>query len=98
MPVAPTNPVPTQRKLVLALLLVLVTLAVYNPVARNGFVKFDDDHYVTDNPRVQAGPRLDDNRLGIHLIRSGKLASANLAFVCSRFPTLSNSLPPAITT
>ncbi len=55
MPVAPTNPVPTQRKLVLALLLVLVTLAVYNPVARNGFVKFDDDHYVTDNPRVQAG-------------------------------------------
>jgi len=54
MPVAPTNPVPTQRKLVLALLLVLVTLAVYNPVARNGFVKFDDDHYVTDNPRVQA--------------------------------------------
>ncbi|HSZ62057.1 MAG TPA: tetratricopeptide repeat protein [Terriglobales bacterium] len=57
MPVAPTNPQPTQGKLVLALLLVLVTLAIYNPVARNGFVKFDDDRYVTDNPHVQAGLR-----------------------------------------
>ncbi|MGA2355418.1 MAG: hypothetical protein ABSG02_13055 [Terriglobales bacterium] len=57
MLVAPTNPHPTQRKLVLALLLVALTLAVYNPVARNGFLKYDDDHYVTDNPHVQAGLR-----------------------------------------
>ena len=57
MPVAPTNPQPTQRKLMFALLIVVLTLAVYNPVARNGFVRFDDDHYVTDNPHVQAGLR-----------------------------------------
>ena len=46
-----------QRKLVLGLLLVVVTLALYNPVSRNGFVNFDDDRYVTDNPQVQAGLR-----------------------------------------
>src|ERR1700723_246084 len=57
MPVAPTNPAPARHKLVFALLLVVVTLVVYNPAARNGFVKFDDDRYVTDNPHVQAGLR-----------------------------------------
>ena len=48
---------PGQRKLVLGLLLVVVTLALYNPVSRNGFVNFDDDRYVTDNLRVRAGIR-----------------------------------------
>ena len=48
---------PAQRKLVLSLLLVVVTLALYNPVSRNGFVNFDDDRYVTDNPQVRAGLR-----------------------------------------
>jgi len=46
-----------ERKLVLGLLLVVVTLALYNPVSRNGFVNFDDDRYVTDNPPVRAGIR-----------------------------------------
>ncbi len=44
-----------KRNLVLGLLLVLVTLAVYNPVSRNGFVGYDDEGYVTENPHVQAG-------------------------------------------
>ena len=48
---------PGQRKLVLGLLLVVVTLALYNPVSRNGFVNFDDDRYVTENPQVRAGIR-----------------------------------------
>jgi Flp pilus assembly protein TadD len=67
MPVAATKPAialqeaggifrsPAQRKLVLGLLLVVVALALYNPVSRNGFVNFDDDRYVTDNPQVRAG-------------------------------------------
>jgi protein O-mannosyl-transferase len=67
MPVAATKPAlavvetggifrsPAQQKLVLGLLLVVVTLALYNPVSRNGFVNFDDDRYVTDNPQVRAG-------------------------------------------
>jgi tetratricopeptide (TPR) repeat protein len=48
---------PAQYKLVLSLLLVVVMLALYNPVSRNGFVNFDDDRYVTQNPHVLAGLR-----------------------------------------
>lgn len=44
-----------QRRLVLGLLLVVVTLALYNPVSHNGFVNFDDDRYIIDNPQVRAG-------------------------------------------
>jgi protein O-mannosyl-transferase len=69
MPVAATKPAiapqqaegifrsPALYKLVLSLLLVVVTLALYNPVSRNGFVNFDDDRYVTENPQVLAGLR-----------------------------------------
>jgi tetratricopeptide (TPR) repeat protein len=46
-----------KSRLILSLLLVVVTLALYNPVSRNGFVNFDDDRYVTDNPMVRAGLR-----------------------------------------
>ena len=37
------------------LLLFLVTLAVYLPVLRNGFVNYDDGDYVTGNEMVQRG-------------------------------------------
>jgi protein O-mannosyl-transferase len=46
---------PGERTLMLGLLLVVFTLALYNPVSRNGFVNFDDDRYVTDNQQVRAG-------------------------------------------
>jgi tetratricopeptide (TPR) repeat protein len=35
--------------------LALVTLVVYLPVLYHDFVEYDDQQYVTDNPRVQAG-------------------------------------------
>ena len=35
--------------------LALVTLALYLPVMGHSFVDYDDQQYVTDNPRVQAG-------------------------------------------
>jgi len=46
---------PGKRNVVLGLLLVMVVLAVYNPVSRNGFVGYDDEGYVTDNRHVQSG-------------------------------------------
>src|SRR5579872_4145074 len=46
---------PEKRNLVLSLLLVLATLALYNPVSRHPFVNYDDDRYVTDNAHVRAG-------------------------------------------
>jgi tetratricopeptide (TPR) repeat protein len=47
----------SQRKqtVVVCLLLALATVAVYWPVARQGFINFDDPDYVSANPRVQAG-------------------------------------------
>ena len=43
------------RKLTLSLLLILATLALYNPVARAPFLNLDDDIYITQNPEVRAG-------------------------------------------
>ena len=41
--------------LLLCVLLALLTAAVYWPVAKLGFINFDDPDYVVGNPRVQAG-------------------------------------------
>jgi tetratricopeptide (TPR) repeat protein len=42
----------------IAVLLAVVTLALYLPVARFGFCVYDDSLYVTDNPTVQNGVTL----------------------------------------
>ena len=39
--------------------LAAVTLAAFEPIGNNGFVDFDDDKYVTDNPWVQMGLNAD---------------------------------------
>ena len=44
-----------RRTTVLCLLLVLATLAFYNPIVGNGFVNFDDTVYITTNMHVRAG-------------------------------------------
>src|SRR5713101_3165460 len=44
-----------KRTLLLCLLLVGVVLAFYSPVTHNGFLNYDDDQYVTNNPHVRAG-------------------------------------------
>jgi len=46
---------PEKRIFVLSLLLVVVTLALYNPVNRHPFVNYDDDRYITDNPHIRGG-------------------------------------------
>ena len=47
------------RPRIIALLLALLTLAVYLPVARHGFILYDDGDYVTDNPMVRNGLTLE---------------------------------------
>jgi tetratricopeptide (TPR) repeat protein len=54
-PAAALFAAPEKRTFVLSLLLVVVTLAVYNQATHFSFVNFDDDRYVTDNPHVLAG-------------------------------------------
>jgi len=46
---------PEKRSVVLSLLLLGFSLAVYNPVIRNGFINFDDLQYITHNPHVTGG-------------------------------------------
>jgi len=46
---------PEKRNSVLCLLLIVLTLAVYNGVSQNSFLNFDDDRYITDNLHVRAG-------------------------------------------
>ncbi len=50
---------PEKRNVILCLLLVVATLALYNPVNRNPFVNYDDDRYVVDNPHVHNGLGVD---------------------------------------
>jgi protein O-mannosyl-transferase len=44
-----------KRKVIFCLLLAMVTLAAYNPVAHSGFVFLDDVPYILNNPPVRAG-------------------------------------------
>ena len=46
---------PRKRTVVLSLLLILITLGVYNSICHNGFINLDDNLYVTQNQHVQAG-------------------------------------------
>jgi protein O-mannosyl-transferase len=46
---------PQKRTLVVALLLVVFTLALYNQANHFSFINYDDNHYVSDNPHVRAG-------------------------------------------
>lgn len=46
---------PEKRTLVLSLGLIFVTLLAYYPVAKNGFINFDDRQYITDNSHINSG-------------------------------------------
>ena len=46
---------PNRQSAVLCLVLVLVTLAFYNPIFHHDFVNLDDDVYILDNAHVRAG-------------------------------------------
>ncbi len=44
-----------KQRLILCLVLFAATLVFYNPVVHDGFVHFDDDTYILNNPAVRAG-------------------------------------------
>jgi tetratricopeptide (TPR) repeat protein len=46
---------PQKQRVVGSLLLVLATVALYNPITRAPFLNLDDDLYITQNPHVQSG-------------------------------------------
>ncbi|MFA5322275.1 MAG: hypothetical protein WC373_06330, partial [Smithella sp.] len=56
------NSSPNKHKLIVYILLILVTLAVYWQVNQFDFVNIDDGVYVTQNSRVQSGITLESLR------------------------------------
>ena len=46
---------PISPVFLIAALLTITTLATYWPVQNYGFINFDDDEYVFDNPHVKTG-------------------------------------------
>lgn len=50
---------PITRNVLLSLLLVLATVALYFPVHGHPFINYDDPPYVTENPHIQTGLDLD---------------------------------------
>ena len=44
-----------KRSFILSLLLVLITLALYNGIIHNAFINVDDNGYVTENEHIHAG-------------------------------------------
>jgi len=46
---------PRKKTLLLCLLLTAAVLVSYGPTTRNGFLNYDDDTYITNNPHVKAG-------------------------------------------
>jgi tetratricopeptide (TPR) repeat protein len=48
-----------RREVAISILLVVATCAAFAEVGRSDFVRYDDDLYVSENPRVRAGLRLE---------------------------------------
>jgi tetratricopeptide (TPR) repeat protein len=46
---------PGKRTFILSLALVLLTMLAYLPVRSNGFINFDDNHYITENSHIKNG-------------------------------------------
>jgi Tfp pilus assembly protein PilF len=46
---------PQKQRLVVCLLLVLATIALYNPAGHAPFLNYDDDYYIVQNSHVRAG-------------------------------------------
>lgn len=52
------TPLDRYRCTLICLLLALVTFAIFWPIFKHDFVKYDDDKYITDNPHVKGGVNL----------------------------------------
>jgi protein O-mannosyl-transferase len=56
---SPTFSSPGKLRLILSLVLIVFTLAIYNPVVHNGFLNLDDNVYLINNTQVHSGLTLD---------------------------------------
>ncbi len=68
------------RPRVMGLMLALVTLLVYLPATRDGFLNYDDGDYVTENPDGAERDYLGGYPMGLHRLACQQLAPDHLAF------------------
>jgi hypothetical protein len=70
--VEPMSEAPNKRTRILAgCLLAAMALLVFHGVLGSGFIEYDDNHYITENPFVQAGLTLDSIRWAFTTSHSG---------------------------
>jgi tetratricopeptide (TPR) repeat protein len=62
---------PEKQKLIIYIVLLLATLAVFWQVNRYDFINFDDQVYVTENSHIQSGITLDGFRWALHTTCGG---------------------------
>ncbi len=64
--------IPSEKRSTIAcLLLIVVTLAVYNPITQNQFINFDDNVYITNNPHVREGLSLETTKWAFTTYETG---------------------------
>jgi len=64
--------IPSEKRSTIAcLLLIVVTLAVYNPVTQNQFINFDDNVYISSNPHVREGLSLETTKWAFTTYEAG---------------------------
>ena len=66
-----TSATRSKQRAILSLLLVVLTLAFYNPVAHNSFVYFDDSPYILKNVSIQNGLNWDTIRWAFSTFYAG---------------------------
>ena len=72
-----------KRTLLLCLLLIAVVFVFYSPVTHNGFVNYDDDQYITNNPHVRAGVTWETVKWAFTTYDQVELGSAVVAISCA---------------
>ena len=60
-----------RRESLIGIVLLVITLIAFWPVGHLGFILFDDHHYVTENPNVQAGITADSIRWAFTTTHAG---------------------------
>ncbi|MFH1981144.1 MAG: tetratricopeptide repeat protein [Pseudomonadota bacterium] len=59
MTLPPQSEMPASTRVLIALAIALVAIAVYAPIVNHEFLNFDDNFYVSGNPHVQGGLNLE---------------------------------------
>ena len=81
-------------RLLIGLVLVVVTVALYYPVNSHPFANYDDPDYVTDNFHVKSGLHWSTVTVGLHDLCRRQLASLDLALACRGCSVLSARCRP----